>query len=399
MGTSGSGNSVSREGYDAIVVGAGAIGLAAAWRACQRGVRTLVVDAAEPGSGASHVAAGMLAPVTEATFGEEESLALNLEAARRYPSFVEELEAESGTEVGYRASGTLAVALDRDHAEALRRLHGFHLSLGLEAEWLRGRECRALEPGLSPAVVGGIRTSSDHQISPRALCAALARAVERAGGELRPFTRVARIEISGDRVCGLKLDCGQLVDADSIVVAAGWQSGEIAGLPPDAGVPVRPVKGQAVRLRDPAGRPPAGRVIRTPEVYLVPRRDGELVVGATVEERGADCAVTAGGVLELLRAAYEALPGVTELELSEASAGLRPTSPDNKPIVGPGALEGLVWATGHWRNGILLAGVTADAVAGVLAGGELPPTLAPFSPQRFREPAASLAAPAEPSRT
>ena len=188
-----------KDSYDAVVVGAGVIGLAIGWRAAQRGLRTLVLDAAGPAMGATHVAAGMLAPVSEATFGEESLLALNLEAARGYPRFVEELEQEAGTATEYKPSGTLAVALDRDNAELLRRFHEFQLSLGLDAEWLPRSECRALEPGLAPGVVGGIRSSIDRQISPRLLAVGLLRAFERSGGELRPHAPVTEVTSSGER--------------------------------------------------------------------------------------------------------------------------------------------------------------------------------------------------------
>jgi glycine oxidase len=370
-------------GYDVLVVGAGVIGLAIGWRAAQQRLRTLVLEAGRPARGATHAAAGMLAPVTEATYGEERLLTLNLEAARRYPDFVGELEQETGAAIGYRACGTLTVALDRDEAELLKRLHEFHVSLGLDADWLPGRECRRLEPGLAPGVLGGIRSSLDHQVSPRALAGALVVALERAGGELRADAPVAALTLSSDRVAGVVLESGETVTAESVVVAAGWRSGELGGLPPDAQVPVRPVKGQIVRLRGDARAPIAERVVGTPEVYIVPRGDGRVIVGATVEERGADTTVTAGGVLELLRSAYAALPGIAELELVEATAGLRPAAPDNAPIVGAGALDGLFWATAHWRNGILLAPVTADAAADVLIGGHLPEIFEPFSPVRF----------------
>jgi glycine oxidase len=372
----------TRDSYDVVVIGAGVIGLASAWRAAQSGLRTLVVDAGAPGTGATGAAAGMLAPVTEATFGEQELLALNLESARRYRRFVAELEQESGIDSGYRSCGTLAIAIDRDDAELLKRLHRFQRSLGLEAEWLRASECRKLEPGLAPRLAGGIRSRIDHQVNPRSLTAALVRALERANGELRPGT-AATLAVEGERVSGVVLESGERVAAGEVVVAAGWRSGTIAGLPATAGVPVRPVKGQILRLRGPATAPVASRVVRTPEVYLVPRPDGELIVGATVEERGPDETVTAGGVLELLRAAYEALPGVAELELVEATTGLRPCAPDNKPIVGRGVLEGLVWATAHWRHGILLAPVTADGVADLLNGRTAPRELGPFGAERF----------------
>jgi glycine oxidase len=381
----------TRQSYDVVVIGGGVIGLASAWRAAQRGLRTLVVDAAEPGKGATGVAAGMLAPVTEAGFGEEQLLALNLESARRYRDFVAELERETAIDTGYRPSGTVAIATDRDEAELLRQLHRFQRSLGLDAEWLRGSECRSLEPALAPNVAGGIRSSIDHQVNPRSLSAALVRALERASGDLRTNT-AATPAVEGERVRGVTLESGERIAAGQVVIAAGWRSGAIAGLPAPASVPVRPVKGQILRLRGSAATPLAGRVVRTPEVYVVPRQDGEIVVGATVEERGADDSVTAGGVLELLRAAYEALPGIVELELVEAAAGLRPAAPDNKPIVGRGRLEGLVWATAHWRNGILLAPVTADGVAALLAGEDPPPELEAFGAERFGPPAEPLLA-------
>jgi glycine oxidase len=367
------------------------IGLATGWRASRRGLATLVLDTGEVAHGATHVAAGMLAPVSEASFGEEDLLALNLEAARRYPGFVAELEDETGIATGYQPCGTLTVALDRDQGGQLAQLHEFHLSRGLDSEWLRGRECRDLEPGLSPSVVGGYRTSLDHQVSPRLLAKALAQALCLAGGELRSRTPAPSVLVEGDRVTGVELPTGERVHADHVVVAAGWRSGELAGLPDEARVPVRPVKGQILRLQGDRRSPIAERVIGTTEVYVVPRANGRVVVGATVEERGPDTTVTAGGVFELLRSAYEVLPGIAELELVETAAGLRPVAPDNMPIIGPGALPGLVWATAHWRNGILLAPPTADAVVAFAAGDAVPNLFEPFAPERFSKPAAVVA--------
>jgi glycine oxidase len=284
--------------------------------------------------------------------------------------------------VGYRPSGTLAVALDRDDAEIFGRLYEFQRSLDLDVEWLTGPECRALEPGLAPNVVGGIRSTIDHQISARALATALADALAKAGAELRAGAGVRALIVDGERVTGAELDSGERIEAEHVVIAAGWRSGGIAGLPDAARVPVRPVKGQILRLRG-SGAPVATRVVRTPEVYIVPRADGRVVVGATVEERGADTRVTAGGVFDLLRSGYEALPGIAELELVETIAGLRPASPDNGPIVGHGALGGLVWATAHWRNGVLLAPLTAEAVVAAIAGEELPAVFTAFRPDRY----------------
>jgi glycine oxidase len=373
---------MSRSEQQLVVVGAGVIGLAIAWRAAQRGLQPFVLDAAEPASGATGVAAGMLAPVTEADFGEEALIELNLAAARLYPDFVAELEASSGHATGYRETGALSVAIDRDQAEELSRLHDLQRSLGLDATWVPARECRAREPGLSTRVTGGIAAPGDHQVSPRLLAGALCAALERAGGIVKPHVRVESLAVEGGEAVGVVLESGDLVPSRTVVLATGASAFPIE-LPAVAEVPIRPVKGQILRLGGDAARPVTTRIVRTPEVYAVPREDGRLVVGATVEERGFDTAVTAGGVLELLRAAYDVLPGVAELELLQAAAGHRPATPDNEPVVGEGAIPGLVWATGHWRNGVLLAPVTADAVVSLVADGELPPTLRRFTPNRF----------------
>jgi glycine oxidase len=380
---------------DVVIAGGGVIGLSIAWRAAQSGLRVTVAERAVAGSGATHAAAGMLAPVTEADFGEQDLIALNLLAARSFGDFAEELEASTGLTTGYRRTGTLSVAVDRDEAEALERIHRFRTSLGLEGERLTGRDCRRLEPALAPRVLGGVLAPADHQVDPRMLTHALRAALSAQGVELVEGVGARELLSAGERVAGLRLADGSDLAAEHVVIAAGAGSGGIDGLPVGARVPVRPVKGQILRLRATAWGPqPLQRVLRTEEVYAVPRSDGELVVGATMEERGFDQTVTAGAVLDLLRYAYEVVPAVAELELVEAGAGLRPTTPDNRPVVGRGALEGLVWATGHWRNGVLLAPLTADAVAGMLTGGDLPEELAAFSPQRFAstaEPAGSVA--------
>ena len=346
-------------GHDVAVVGAGVIGLACAWRCAQRGLRVLVLErAAEPGSGASGVAAGMLAPVTEAEFGEEALLRLNLAGAELWPAFAAELAERSGLDTGYRASGALVVAADRDDAEELRRLHAFQRSLGLDVSWLAGRDCRRLEPRLSPRVSGGILADHDHQVEPRAVVRALRAAFEAAGGELR---------------CGVEVSDPSGLDAEHVVLAAGCWSG----------APVRPVKGQILRLR---GEPLAGRLVRTPRCYVVSRPGGEVVVGATVEERGFDTTVTGDGVFRLLEAAREVLPDVGELELVEAAARLRPGTPDNAPLIG--GHDGLVWATGHHRNGVLLAPITAQAVAAIVTGDDPPAAVEPFGAARFAKAAA-----------
>ena len=370
---------------DVLVVGAGVIGLACAWRAAQRGMSVRVIDRETPGSGASRVAAGMLAPVGEASWGEESLLQLNLAAARAYSDFAAELEDCSGHPVGYRRCGALHVALDRDEAEELRRRHELQRSLGLDAEWMRPARCRELEPGLTPACAGGVLAADDGEVDPRTLVAALVAAIERAGGEVVAGAEASGAVIEGERLRGVVIPDGRELRADQVVLATGAWSGKASWLPPDALPPVRPVKGQILYLRGPADDPVCERIVATQRVYIVPRGDGRVVVGATVEERGFELTVTAGGVHELLREAYRVLPEIVELELCEAIAGLRPGTPDNAPVIGRGTLQGLVLATGHYRNGILLAPVTADAVAALLAGEEPPAPAAAMAPERFAE--------------
>ena len=363
--------------YDAVVIGAGLIGLSCAWRAAGRGLSVLVVDRAEkPASAASAVAAGMLAPVTEADFGEEGPLRVNLAGLERWPAFAAELEERSGLPTGYRQTGALVVAADRDDAEALRRLYEFQRQLGLAAEWLSPSRARELEPGLSPRIAGGILAPGDASADPRATARALAAVID----EPVLGVEAEAIEHDGRRVTGVRLG-GQVVDCDHVVVAGGAWS---AALAPGESPPVRPVKGQILELRVRGGMDaPLERIVRTPRCYLVPRGDGRVVLGATVEEQGFDTTVTADGVYRLLEAAWEVLPEVGELELVRAQAGLRPGTPDNAPLVGPGELDGLIWATGHWRNGVLLAPLTGEAVAGLLAGEPLTEELEALAPGRF----------------
>ncbi|MEU6543330.1 glycine oxidase ThiO [Streptomyces sp. NPDC046859] len=371
---------------DVLVVGGGIIGLVTAWRAAQRGFATAVADP-EPGGGAAQVAAGMLAAVTELHYGEQTLLALNLDSARRYPDFAAELADLTGHPLGYRRCGTLAVALDADDRAHLRELHALQTRSGLDSEWLTGRECRRLEPMLAPGVRGGLRVDGDHQIDPRLLTGALLEACERAGVT---FHRAwaGRLDVTADRATGVTTTDGTALRADRVVLAAGSRSGRLAGVPDAVRPPVRPVKGQVLRLTVPQGLAPflsrtVRAMVRGSQVYLVPRESGELVVGATSEELGWDTTVTAGGVYELLRDAHELVPGLTELPLAETRAGLRPASPDNAPLLGPTALDGLLLATGHHRNGVLLAPVTGDVLAHVLTTGELPDVARDFTPLRF----------------
>ena len=382
-------------GCELAVLGGGLIGLAIAWRAAQAGLSVSLADPA-PGSGASTAAAGMLAPVTEAQYGEERLLELNLRSARRYPEFVRELEAATGLPAGFDQRGTLAVAFDRDDRAVLAETADYHRKLGLDSAPLSGREARALEPMLAPGVQAGLWVEGDHQVDNRLLHAALLKAATDAG--VRIHRTGAALLVERDVVRGLRLETGEALMADQVVLAAGCRSSEVPGLPPDALPRVRPVRGQILRLAMPTPHLLSRTVramVRGSYVYLVPRAHGELVIGATVDELGFDTFVTAGGVYELLRDAHDVVPGVTELPLVEMRTGLRPCSPDNAPLLGPCALPGLIAATGHYRNGVLLTPVTADAITALLVDGVLPQYAQAFSPTRFA--AAATAAAGSPS--
>jgi glycine oxidase len=364
-----SSNRSRQRSFDAVVVGGGVIGRACAWRLAQRGAGVALVERSPGLAGATRVAAGMLAPVGELAFGEPELLKLTLAAAELYPGFVAEVEAASGGRAtGYTPCGALHVALDRDEAAELRRVHELQRSLGLGAEWLPPRRCRELEPGLTPSFNGGVHAPGEAAVDPRALAGALACAGHAAGVEQHWADAVEECLLEGDRVVGVRTVHGQELRASTVVLATGAWSGKTEWLPEQARPPVRPVKGQTLELRAGDGAAPCTRIVASERVYLVPRADGRLIVGATVEEQGFDTAPTAGGVHELLREACRLLPEVAEMELVEAAAGLRPGTPDNLPRVERAPLEGLIWATGHYRNGILLAPLAANAVAELLEG-------------------------------
>ncbi len=371
---------------DVVVVGGGIIGMATAWRAATRGMRVTLVDPS-PGKGATWAAAGLLAPVSELHYGEETLLGLNIESARRYPPFIAELEELTETTVGYRPIGSLMVGLDPGDRAVLTELHAFHASLGLQSCLLTRRQARTVEPMLAPGVGAALLVEGDHQVDNRLLASALARAAELAGVRFA-VSPVTEVTFSGDRVAGTVLSDGTTISSRRVVLAAGCWSSRVGGLPPGL-LPIRPVKGQILRLRGPADPPLLNKnligIVAGSHVYLGPRSTGEIVVGATVEEQGFDTTIRAGAVYELLRDAVRLVPGVSELSLVETHAGLRPGSPDNAPLLGPvGGAEGLVVASGHYRNGILLAPVTADLVADFLVSTRVPDQMLPFSPDRFR---------------
>jgi len=355
---------------DVAIVGGGIVGLFVAWRARERGLAVAVLDAGDDAGVAWPVAAGMLAPISEAQFGAhgERAVTLGLAAAERWPQAARELGEASGIDPQLRDAGTLMLARDRDEAEALDREAALRERLGLPFTRLLPSAARALEPGLAPTLRGALDVPGDHSVDPRRVVAGL-RAI--LGDAVRSGARVEAIAPDGVELLG-----GETIAANQVVVAAGAWSGELAG------VRVRPLKGQVVRLRDPAGPGLLQRTLRFSNTYVVPRGDGRYVVGATMEERGFDTSVTAGGVYELLRETGELVPGIAELELEETLAGLRPATPDSLPLIGR-TQDGVWLATGHGRDGVLLAPLTAELVAGALAGDSPDDLLSLCDPGRF----------------
>jgi glycine oxidase len=371
----------SEHAFDAIVVGAGAIGLSIAYELLSRDRSVLVIEKDRPGAGASSVAGGMLAAVSESEDQPDTLTQLCVEAARQYPAFVAALEHVAGQSACYRDDGTLWVALNRDDQQELERLEATLVERDLEVERLDPGRITALEPHLSPRVLGGLRVPGDHQVDPRALLRVLQRAVRALGGRLLCPARVARVVERNGRAAGvLVVDPDgreQVIAAEHVVLAAGaWTGSELLG--PDAPFSVRPVKGQLVRLQGPAL---IRHIAHTPDVYVIPRANGELLIGATVEEMGFDVSPRAGAVMDLLRHAWDLLPGSYDLDFVSVDVGLRPATEDHLPRIGPAELDGLLLATGHYRNGILLAPVTARGIAAWITGEAVDSRLLPFVPQ------------------
>ena len=370
-----------------IVIGGGVIGLGIGWQLVKAGCTVSIYERDQAGRAASWAAAGMLAPHAEVHFEERALLRLGVQSCRMYPEWVAELEADSQTSVGYRAEGTLIVGVDRDDARELEHLYESQQLLDLKVEWITGAEAREMEPLLSPKITAAIWSRDDHQVDNRAMVEALIQAYQNASGILHENTPVDKIEIVDGKAEGIWVK-GNLEEADVIVLAAGCWSNDIDGLPKAVRPPVRPVKGQMLALQMEEGIV-LQKVIRAPrakyptDVYLVPKDDGRLVIGATNEEMDFDTRLTAGGLFELLRGTWEAVPGIYDLPVLETWTGLRPGSRDNAPILGETSVENLIMATGHYRNGILLTPVTAREIASLILRGENSETIAPFQLSRF----------------
>jgi glycine oxidase len=365
------------------VIGGGLIGLATAWRLARRGIEVTVFERDLTARGASWVAAGMLAPVSEFGFENEDFLALGQRSLARYSSFLEELAGDSGVEVPIDHRGTLVVGFNRDDIERIRRIYTFREHRELPVQWLTGSEARDLEPLLSPRTSAAMWIPEDHQVNNRALVDAIKAAFVSSGGTLRERDPVDEIRCERNRFVGVTTASGDH-EFGACVLSAGCWSGQIPGLPEPLVPKVRPVKGQIVGLAADSSYE-FSRVIRAPDAYILPKNDGRILVGATEEEMGFDTAATAGPVMRLIERAWEAVPSIYDLRIESIDVGLRPGTRDHEPLIGESGVDGLAIATGHYRHGILLAPVTADAVCGALTGEGWPDWIVPFSPSRFRQ--------------
>ena len=366
---------------DVAVVGAGVIGLSIAWRLAQRGLSVAVFERAGIGAGASLAATGMLAAAAEHEPGDPALLALALESQRMWPDFGRALEAQSGLGIDFRDSGTLVVALGRDEVERLRFRHDLHGRCGLATRWLGGPEIRAMEPGLRPSVAAGLFCPDDHQVDPRLVMMALRGAFLSSGGRLIEHCAVEALDLAGGRVCGVETAAGRCRAATVVLAAGAWTAGNL--LPVGLVVPVRPLKGQALALTATAQTGTLAHIVWTEQVHLAAKGDGRLIVGATVEERDFDAAVTAGGLYALLEGARRAFPAIEEMAVEAIWTGFRPSSLDDAPILGATGIAGLAIATGHHRNGYLLAPVTAAAIEALVADGPMPAVAQAFGLDRF----------------
>jgi len=365
----------------AVIVGGGIIGMSIAFEMARRGMEVLVLERDGIGAGVSGVSAGMLAPVSEAEHETSPLVQLGLHSLERYPSFVRAVEEVSGLPCDLRMEGTLLVARTRDDEAELRHLEAIQRRLGLAAEWLDAREVLQQEPYLSSRIYGALFAAQEGHVDPRAMLRSLHAAVRALGGRVRTGVPVEGIEAERGElvVWGWIGDARGSVRCEVAVLSAGAWSDSVHH--PGPALRVRPVKGQVLRL---TGCALLRHVVRAPDVYLVPRSNGELVVGATMEERGFDPHPTAGAVSDLLWAARLLVPGIYDCPLQEVAVGFRPATRDAMPVIGPTSVPGLYVATGHFRHGVLLAPATAELLVETITTGRVHPLLEPFAQLRVQ---------------
>jgi len=365
--------------FDAAIAGGGLIGCAIALELSRSGMRVALFDSREPGREASWASAGILSPAPENS-AMIAMVPLGRASLALYPDFIALVEELSGLPAGYRAKGTLEALFSRHAKEELNTIIALHHGLGLQAEAISAREARELEPAISDEVEAAVLRPDEASVDNRLLVSALLEAAKRGGAQIFAGSPVHSLWLDGSHCRGLTLASGEQIAARHSIVAAGSFSSQIAGA--EGLAPVRPAKGQMVSLRCEAAR--IERVLWSERIYLVPRNDGRILAGATVEYVGFDKTVTASGIHSNLDAAIELAPALAAARVEETWAGLRPDTPDHLPIIGPTDVEGLLIATGHFRSGVLLTPITAKLIADYVAG--VAPTLDcdRFSPQRFR---------------
>ncbi len=363
--------------YDAAIVGGGIIGGAAAFTLARGGRRVILLDRQEPGREASWAAAGMLSPQPE-TADAIPLVPLARASLALYPEFISEVEEVSGRETGYRRNGALEVFFgetgETDCSAVLARHHG----VGLASEIISAAEARRLEPALSAAAAAALWIPYEGSVDNRLLTAAILEAARRSGVVIRTAAEVEDVVTQNGRCVGV-LAGGEKIAASEVVIAAGYATGRIPAVARCA--PTLPARGQMVALRSTKIR--LERTLHSPRGYVVSRPDGRLIAGSTIEYAGIEKAVTPGGLKAILRAAVELLPALDDAAIIETWSGLRPDTPDHLPILGSSGVEGLWMATGHFRNGILLAPITARLIAAWLEGKPAPLAVEEFSPLRF----------------
>lgn len=363
------------------IIGGGVIGLSVGWQLARKGAEVEVFERDIAGRGAGWVAAGMLTPQAELGFEEIELFRFMRKSLELYPKLLDELKEDSGMDVKMDRCGSLFVGFDRDDTTRLRRLYDFREKINLPAKWLSGSEAKELEPMLSPKCTCGLWMPDDAQVENRDLLSSLQTAFRKKGGHIHEIANVISVNIENSKVKGIKVN-DKYVEVSNLVVAAGAWSKQLKGIPEHLLPPVRPVKGQIMSLRM-EGENRVAHAIRGRDVYLVPKADGRLIVGASNEEMGFDTNPTAGEIYRLLERAWETVPGIYEYPIEEIQVGLRPGSRDHEPIIGDSDIGGLYFATGHYRSGILLTPITAYELSEWIISGKKSKLLAPYQLSRF----------------
>jgi glycine oxidase len=367
--------------FDVAVIGGGVIGASIAFELAGANLRVVVLDRQEPGQGASWAAAGMLSPAPDSP-RDIPLVPLAKESFSLYPEFVAGVEEVSGKQTGYAREGALAIFFGTLAETQLNDSVSYHRELGLATESISTDTARGWEKLISPDAQAAAWLPAEGTVDPRALTSAVLAAAKNRGVEIWPNRQVKGLLVERDKCRGVTAE-EERISAERVIVAAGYSSNEIANGSDVLAryAPTRPVRGQMVALR-PRGAV-LGRVVRSKSGYLVPRKDGRIIAGSTIEEAGSEKRVTPAGMRKILDGAMELVPDLAQAEVLEMWSGLRPGTPDDLPIIGPTEIDGLLIATGHYRNGILLAPVTARLISDLILRGRTSFDAETFSPLRF----------------